>query len=62
MGKLLLSPNFQLKTTVSLGRSLDTQDKSKKDKKTVKSKTAIVVQATPSKVIPTGSITIELNL
>ncbi len=44
MGKLLLAPNFQLKTTVSLGRSLDNQDKNKKDKKTVKSKSVPVVQ------------------
>lgn len=63
MGKLLLSPNFQLKTTINLGRSLDSQDKSKKEKKaTGKGKAVAVVQAAPSKVIPTGSISIELNL
>jgi len=63
MGKLLLSPNFQLKTTISLGRSLETQDKSKKEKKPAgKGKAVAVVQATPAKVIPTGSIQIELNL
>lgn len=65
MGKLLLSPNFQLKTTVNIGRNPESQEKTTaaQKKKLLKTKKdAVAVTTAPVRLIPTGSISIELNL
>ena len=67
MGRLLLAPNFQLKTVVDLTQSVEVEDKTAtpsklKQPKNKKSKAHEAVQSTHIETSVVGQISIELNL
>jgi hypothetical protein len=67
MGRLLLAPNFQLKTVMDLTQSVEVEDKTAapsklKQPKNKKAKAQEAVQTTHIETSVVGQISIELNL